>query len=162
MSGFTATNRKEFMIYKEDKITEIRDPDLTKGVLQNATKTVHHEKIQAVAKVSHYETIAKYPNGGKDVEEVIDTEPVEGKDAYDEEEKIQIYVPYTEAELKNIKDAKEIEELKIKLTETDYESIKHSEGVLTDEEFADTKKNRTTWRARINELQSEDETKTTE
>jgi hypothetical protein len=141
------------MIYKEDKITEIRDPDLTKGVLQNATKTVHHEKVKAVAKVSHYETIAEYPNGGKDVEEVIDTEPVEEKAAYDEEVQIQIYHPYTEAELQTASKDTEIADLKQRLMDTDYEAIKHSEGWITDEDYADTKAQRQKWRDRINELE---------
>lgn len=49
----------------------------------------------------------------------------------------------------------EIRALEILLNQTDYMSLKHSEGAMTDEEFAEIKELRQSWRVRINELQEE-------
>ena len=61
--------------------------------------SIHHEAIEEVKEVGHYEVIAEYPNGGKDVAWVIDVPGVEAKEAWDEYEDIQRYVLYTEEEL---------------------------------------------------------------
>ena len=61
--------------------------------------SIHHEATKEVKEVGHYETIAEYPNGGKDVKWVIDIPGVEAKEAWDEYEDIQRYVLYTEEEL---------------------------------------------------------------
>ena len=47
----------------------------------------------------------------------------------------------------------EIAELKENLKETDYQAIKHSEGWISDEEYAEIKAQRQAWRDRINELE---------
>lgn len=77
----------------------IETPDLSLGWLEDKTETAHHDAVQAVAEVSHYETIAEYPNGGKDVEKVVDVPGVEAKDAWDEKEQVQVYHLYTAEEL---------------------------------------------------------------
>lgn len=77
----------------------IENPDLTLGYLRPSTRTEHHEAVEGVAEVWHYETIAEYPNGGKDIRKVIDVPGVQARDAWDEEIRIQIYVPYTQEEL---------------------------------------------------------------
>lgn len=59
----------------------------------------HHDAVEEVKEVSHYETVRVYPNGGKDVQKVIDTPAQEAKDAYDEYEDIQRWTPYTQDEL---------------------------------------------------------------
>ena len=48
-----------------------------------------------------------------------------------------------------------IEELKQNLKDTDYKSLQHHEGEITDEEFAPIKAQRKEWRAEINRLQEE-------
>lgn len=85
-------------IYNE-QMELIENPDLSLGYLKPSTRTEHHEAIQGVEEVWHYETVREYPNGGKDVEKVIDVPGVEAKDAWDEEIPIQIYIPYTQEEL---------------------------------------------------------------
>ena len=45
---------------------------------------VHHDAVQHVEEQGHYEVVALYPNGGKDVRWVVDVEGVVGHDAYDE------------------------------------------------------------------------------
>lgn len=79
---------------------EIESPDLSLGYLtEDNILIAHHEAVEAVEEQWHYETIAEYPNGGKDVARVIDTPGVEAQDAWDEYETVQRYVPYTEEEL---------------------------------------------------------------
>ena len=79
---------------------EIENPDLSFGKLvEEKILIAHHEAVEAVEEQSHYEVIATYPNGGKDVKKVIDVESVEAKDAWDEYEDIQRYILYTETEL---------------------------------------------------------------
>lgn len=77
----------------------IESPDLTAGWLEIKTQTIHHDAVAGVEEVSHYETIAEYPNGGKDVQKVVDVPGVEAKDAWDEEEQVQVYHLYTVEEL---------------------------------------------------------------
>lgn len=73
--------------------------DLSLGWLENKTQTIHHDAVAGVEEVSHYETLAEYPNGGKDVQKVVDVPGVEAKDAWDEEEQVQVYHLYTAEEL---------------------------------------------------------------
>lgn len=49
----------------------------------------------------------------------------------------------------------EITALRMLLSQTDYKCLKHSDGALTDEEYAETKAQRAAWRAKINELEAE-------
>ena len=88
-------------IYNE-QMEHIENPDLTLGYLRPSTRTEHHEAVEGVTVVWHYETVAEYPNGGKDVQKVIDVPGVAARAAWDEEIPIQIYVPYTQEELDRI------------------------------------------------------------
>lgn len=85
-------------IYNE-RMERIENPDLSLGALAPGKRTVHHEAVQGVAEEWHYETVAEYPNGGRDIRKVIDVPGVEARDAWDEEIAIQIYTPYTAEEL---------------------------------------------------------------
>ena len=85
---------------------EILNPDLIKGHLESDKLTIHHDAVTAVAEQSHLKTVRTYPNGGKDVEKVIDVPGVLGCDAYDTYEDIERYIPYTAAELAAIEKQK--------------------------------------------------------
>lgn len=85
----------------------IENPDLTKGYLKQETQTIHHDAVAGVEEVSHYETLAEYPNGGKDVQKVVDVPGVEAKDAWDEEKQVQVYHVYTAEELAEQEKARE-------------------------------------------------------
>ena len=61
---------------------------------------------------------------------------------------------YTD-ECKKLKVIAKIEKLKKHLADTDYMCLKHMDGALTDEEYAETKAQRQAWRDEINELESE-------
>lgn len=62
---------------------------------------------------------------------------------------------YTEYELAKINARKRIAELKAKLSATDYQSIKRSEGRLTEEEYAPMSAQRQIWRDEIDALQKQ-------
>lgn len=141
-------------VYNEDKTEILTDFDLEKGCLKSDVIETEIQEQQAVEEVFHYETIREYKNGGKDVEKVIDVEGKPYVPAHTETEAIQIYIPYTEEELAKVSASREIAELKVKLSATDYKAIKYAEGVLTEEEYKDTKVQRQLWRNRINELES--------
>lgn len=99
--------------------TVIANPDLTLGYLKSETQTVHHDAVEAVEEVSHYETIAEYPNGGKDVRKVVDVPGVAAQDAYDEEVEVQRYILYTADELAKQAAAREKAEQEAKLPTTE-------------------------------------------
>lgn len=77
------------------------------GWLEDKTQTIHYDAVAGVEEVSHYETLAEYPNGGKDVQKVVDVPGVEAKDAWDEEEQVQVYHLYTAEELAAQAEARE-------------------------------------------------------
>ena len=76
----------------------IEKPDLTLGYLKDDPEIIHHEAVEAVEPVTHYE-YKTYPNGGRDRITVVDVPGVEGKDAWDETIERQRYILYTAAEL---------------------------------------------------------------
>lgn len=90
-----------FDITKRIELTE--EPNLELGYLKEDTLTIHHESVIGVEEQGHWITIAEYPNGGKDVEWVVDVEGVESKEAFDETEEIFVYIPYSEEQLLEIK-----------------------------------------------------------
>ena len=88
-------------IYNEN-MERIEHPDLTLGYLKSGTRVEHHNAIESVMEVWHYETVAEYPNGGKDIRKVVDVPGMAAQAAWDEEIPIQIYIPYTQEELDRI------------------------------------------------------------
>ena len=88
-------------IYNEN-MERIERHDLTLGYLKPGTRTEHHDAVEGVTEVWHYETVAEYANGGKDIRKVVDVPGVEAQAAWDEVIPIQIYVPYTQEELDRI------------------------------------------------------------
>ena len=93
----------------------MENPDLSLGWLEDKTQTIHHDAVAGVEEVSHYETLAEYPNGGKDVQKVVDVPGVEAKDAWDEEEQVRVYHLYTAEELAAQAEAREKAEQQAKL-----------------------------------------------
>ena len=151
------------MYLKEDRVEDgdfidIPDSlicDLSKGKLENDTLIEHIPEQQEIQEQWHYETVKEYPNGGKDVEKVIDVVGQPYIAEHDEVEDILVYKPYSEQEIKVIKNNNRIAELKQKLQETDYKAIKYAEGELSVEEYAETKAQRRAWREEINKLEEE-------
>ena len=77
----------------------IENPDLTLGYLISSTEPVEHPAVAAVPEASHYETVAEYPGGGRDVRRVIDVPGVPGREAWTEQVPVQKYIRYTAEEL---------------------------------------------------------------
>ena len=96
----------------------------------------HHEAIEAVEEICHYEVIAEYPNGGKDVEMVVDVPAVEAKPAWDEYEAVKRYVPYTDEELAAIAERKKQEEANAKAAEEELKKAREEYEKQSKEEEA--------------------------
>ena len=90
---------------------EIQNPALTQGRLRSETEAVEHPAQEGVPELSHYETVAEYPSGGKDVRKVIDREGVPPQDAWTEQVPIQRYIRYTAEELAARKEAEQAAQL---------------------------------------------------
>ena len=110
----------------------IENPDLTLGFLRPSTRTEHHEAIQGSEEKWHYETIAEYESGGKDVAKVIDVLGVPAREAWDEEIPIQIYVPYTPEELERMEAErnKPTQEERISALETENKYLREALDLL--------------------------------
>jgi hypothetical protein len=80
---------------------ELTQYDPRKGYLKETEILVaHHPAVEGVQEQGHYKVVAEYPNGGKDVEWVVDVPGVEAQEAWDETETVLQYIPFTELELK--------------------------------------------------------------
>lgn len=80
---------------------ELFEFDPAKGFLKETEILIaHHEAVEPVEEQGHFETLAEYPNGGKDVAWVVDVPGVIGREAYDEFETVLQFIPFTETELK--------------------------------------------------------------
>ena len=95
----------------------LENPDLTLGWLRDETEAVEHPAQAGVPELSHYETVAEYPNGGKDVRKIIDREGIPARDAWTEQVPIQRYILYTAEELAAQEEARKKQEAKDKLPE---------------------------------------------
>lgn len=96
----------------------LENPDLTLGWLRDETEAVEHPAQAGVPELSHYETVAEYPNGGKDVRKIIDREGVPARDAWTEQVPIQRYILYTAEELTAQEEERKKAEAREKLPET--------------------------------------------
>lgn len=122
----------------------------TGRVIEEQMLIAHHPAKTYIKEIGHYETIKEYPNGGKDVKWVVDVPGQRASEAWDEYETVLRVIPFTEKE----KAQNEIDELKEKLIDTDYNIIKIVEGVATREEMTNVIAQRAEWRRRINELEA--------
>ena len=77
----------------------VENPDLTLGYLTTSTEEVTHPAVEGVEEQWHWETVTEYPNGGKDVQKIIDVPGVPAQAAWTEQVPVQRYIRYTEEEL---------------------------------------------------------------
>ena len=77
----------------------VENPDLTLGYLTADTEEVTHPAVDGVEEQWHWETVTEYPNGGRDVQKVIDVPGVPAQAAWTEQVPVQRYIRYTEEEL---------------------------------------------------------------
>ena len=96
----------------------VENPDLTLGYLTASTEEITHPAVEGVEEQWHWETVTEYPNGGKDVQKVIDVPGVPAQAAWTEQVPIQKYIRYTAEELAAREEARKKQEAKDKLPET--------------------------------------------
>ena len=96
----------------------VENPDLTLGYLTDDTQPLEHPAQEAVAEVAHYETVAEYPGGGKDVQRVVDVPGVPARPAWTEQLPIKRYIRYTAEELAAQEEARKKQQEREKLPET--------------------------------------------
>lgn len=95
----------------------IENPDLTLGYLVGGTEPVEHPAVEGVEEQWHWETVTEYPNGGKDVQKIIDVPGVPAQAAWTEQVPVQRYIRYTAEELAAQEEARKKQEVKDKLPE---------------------------------------------
>ena len=96
----------------------VENPDLTLGYLTGSTEEITHPAVEGVEEQWHWETVTEYPNGGKDVQKVIDVPGVPAQAAWTEQVPIQKYIRYTAEELAAQEEAHKKAEAWEKLPET--------------------------------------------
>ena len=96
----------------------IENPDLTLGYLTASTEEITHPAVEGVEELFHYETVAEYPNGGKDVQKIVDRPGVQAQEEWVEQVPIQKYIRYTAEELAAQEEARKKQEAREKLPET--------------------------------------------
>ena len=96
----------------------VENPDLTLGYLTDDTQPLEHPAQEAVAEVAHYETVAEYPSGGRDVQRVVDVPGVPARPAWTEQLPIKRYIRYTADQLAAQEEARKKAEALEKLPET--------------------------------------------
>ena len=77
----------------------VENPDLTLGYLTGSTEEVTHPAVEGVEEQWHWETVTEYPNGGKDVQKIVDRPGVQAQEEWVEQVPIRKYVRYTTEEL---------------------------------------------------------------
>ena len=95
----------------------IETPDLTLGYLTTSTEEVTHPAVEGVEEQWHWETLTEYPNGGKDVQKIVDRPGVQAQEEWVEQVPIQRYIRYTAEELAAQEKERQKQEAKDKLPE---------------------------------------------
>ena len=96
----------------------VENPDLTLGYLTDDTEEVTHPAVEGVEEQWHWETVTEYPNGGKDVQRVMDVPGVPAQEEWVEKVPIQKYIRYTAEELAAQEEERKKAEALEKLPET--------------------------------------------
>ena len=96
----------------------VENPDLTLGYLTGSTEEVTHPAVEGVEEQWHWETVTEYPNGGKDVQKVVDLPGVPAREEWVEKVPIQKYIRYTAEELAAQEEARKKAEAREKLPDT--------------------------------------------
>lgn len=96
----------------------VENPDLTLGYLTDDTEEVTHPAVEGVEEQWHWETVTEYPNGGRDVQKVVDRPGVQAQEEWVEQVPIQKYIRYTAEELAAQEEERKKAEAWEKLPET--------------------------------------------
>ena len=96
----------------------VENPDLTLGYLATSTEEITHPAVEGVEEQWHWETVTEYPNGGRDVQKIVDRPGIQAQEEWVEQVPIQRYIRYTAEELAAQEEARKKQEAKDKLPET--------------------------------------------
>lgn len=142
-------------IYNQDLTQELQQDllDYSLGYLKDCEKETYIPEQEEVQEEGHYEVVAEYENGGKDVQWVVDQEHIAAREEYTEIEHYQVYIPFTEAHLHNKPIREQIKEFEDALARTDFQILKYIEGALDEEDFLRIKDSRRHCREQIRLLQ---------
>ena len=114
----------------------VENPDLTLGYLTADTEDIIHPAVEGVEEQWHWETVTEYPNGGRDVQRVVDVPGVPARPAWTEQLPIKRYIRYTAEELSAQEEARKKTEARDKLPETvaalqeDNKTLKEENAML--------------------------------
>ena len=95
----------------------VETPDLTLGYLTDDTEEITHPAVEGVEEQWHWETVTEYPNGGRDVQKIVDRPGIQAQEEWVEQVPIQKYVRYTAEELAAQEKERQKQEAKDKLPE---------------------------------------------
>lgn len=73
----------------------VENPDLTLGYLTDDTEEITHPAVEGVEEQWHWETVTEYPNGGRDVQKIVDRPGIQAQEEWVEQVPIQRYIRYT-------------------------------------------------------------------
>ena len=96
----------------------MENPDLMLGYLTDDTEEITHPAVEGVEEQWHWETVTEYPNGGRDVQKIVDRAGVEVQEEWVEKVPIQKYIRYTAEELAAQEEARKKQQAREKLPET--------------------------------------------
>lgn len=96
----------------------VENPDLTLGYLTDDTEEITHPAVEGVEEQWHWETVTEYPNGGRDVQKIVDRPGIQAQEEWVEQVPIQRYIRYTAEELAAQEEARKKAEARDKLPET--------------------------------------------
>jgi gamma-glutamyltranspeptidase len=96
----------------------VENPDLTLGYLTDDTEEITHPAVEGVEEQWHWETVTEYPNGGRDVQKIVDRPGIQAQEEWVEQVPIQRYIRYTAEELAAQEEARKKAEAREKLPET--------------------------------------------
>ncbi len=113
-------------VFDKTKSQELKEYDLEKGYLKNDILVKILPEQQEQEEISHFETLAEFPNGGKSVIKVIEKEGVPYLPEREEKEIINVYIEYTAEELQKIANKKEIVDIQKWFVEYDRICNEHA------------------------------------
>ena len=96
----------------------VENPDLTLGYLTDDTEEITHPAVEGVEEQWHWATVTEYPNGGRDVQKIVDRPGIQAQEEWVEQVPIQRYIRYTAEELAAQEEARKKAEAREKLPET--------------------------------------------
>ena len=119
LTGSNLTNTKSTPNLRFDETgAVVENPDLTLGYLTASTEEITHPAVEGVEEQWHWETVTEYPNGGMDVQRVVDVLGVQAQEEWVEKVPIQRYIRYTAEELAAQEEARKKAEALEKLPDT--------------------------------------------